>query len=164
MGSVSSRAPTSTAARPRSATGSASHSGGAASPYPLTLCQGRTLTHFHGFYDHGQALPTLAGADPEPTLWISLADAATRGVTDGAAIRIVNDRGRMPARARVTERIPPGTVWMRDGWAGLNELSGGEPALPDAAVDAFRALGFSGGQATFDTRVDVVLAAGETGH
>ena len=140
------------------------HAAPAASPYPLTLCQGRTLTHFHGFYDHGQALPTLAGADPEPTLWISLADAATRGVTDGAAIRIVNDRGRMPARARVTERIPPGTVWMRDGWAGLNELSGGEPALPDAAVDAFRALGFSGGQATFDTRVDVVLAAGETGH
>ena len=42
--------------------------------YPLTLCQGRTLTHFHGFYDHGRALPSLAKADPEPALWISPTD------------------------------------------------------------------------------------------
>ncbi|HEU4368964.1 MAG TPA: molybdopterin-dependent oxidoreductase [Methylomirabilota bacterium] len=125
--------------------------------HPLTLCQGRTLAHFHGFYDHGRALPTLAKADPEPVLWISPADAAARGVTNGAAIRIANARGAMQARARVTGRIPAGTVWMRDGWAGLNDLSAGAPALPDAAVDAFRELGFSGGQATFDTRVEVQL-------
>jgi anaerobic selenocysteine-containing dehydrogenase len=131
------------------------------SPYPLTLTQGRTLTHFHGFYDHGRALPTLAEADPEPVLWIAPADAAARGVADGAPIRIANGRGAMRARARVTERIPAGTVWMRDGWLGLNALSDGAPAVPDGAADAFRALGFSGGQATFDTRVEVTaLAAG----
>jgi anaerobic selenocysteine-containing dehydrogenase len=123
--------------------------------YPLTLCQGRTLTHFHGFYDHGRALPTLAKADPEPVLWISPVDAAARGVGDAALIRIVSEQGAMPARARVTDRIPPGSVWMRDGWAGLNDLTAGEAALPDAAVEAFRALGFSGGQATFGARVDV---------
>jgi len=123
--------------------------------YPLTLCQGRTLTHFHGFYDHGRALPTLARADPEPVLWISPADAVARGVADGAPIRIVNERGAMPARARVTDRIPPGAVWMHDGWAGLNDLTAGAPALPDAAVEAFRDLGFSGGQATFGARVEV---------
>jgi anaerobic selenocysteine-containing dehydrogenase len=131
-----------------------------ASRYPLTLCQGRTLTHFHGFYDHGRALPTLAKADPEPALWISPADAAARGVTDGAPIRIVNDRGAMQARARVTDRIPPGSVWMRDGWAGLNDLTGGAPAIPDAAVEAFHALGFSGGQATFSAQVEVERARG----
>jgi anaerobic selenocysteine-containing dehydrogenase len=125
------------------------------SSYPLTLCQGRTLSHFHGFYDHGRALPSLAKADPEPVLWISPDDAAARGVTDGAAIRIVNKRGTMPARARVTERIPAGTVWMRDGWLGLNDLTEGDRAVPDAAVDEFQALGFSGGQATFDARVEV---------
>jgi anaerobic selenocysteine-containing dehydrogenase len=125
------------------------------SSYPLTLCQGRTLSHFHGFYDHGRALPSLAKADPEPVLWISPVDAAARGVTDSTAIRIVNERGTMPARARVTERIPAGTVWMRDGWLGLNELTGGDPVVPDAAVDEFQALGFSGGQATFAARVEV---------
>jgi hypothetical protein len=47
---------------------------------------------------------------------------------------------------------------MRDGWAGLNELTSGAPAIPDAAVHAFTTLGFSGGQATFDARVDVERA------
>jgi anaerobic selenocysteine-containing dehydrogenase len=127
----------------------------AASAYPLVLQQGRTLTHFHGFYDHGRALPTLAKADPEPMLWISPADAGARGVTDGAAISIHNERGTMRARARVTDRIPAGTVWMRDGWAGLNDLTAGTPVIADDAVDAFHALGFSGGQAAFDARVEV---------
>jgi len=125
------------------------------SPYPLVLQQGRTLTHFHGFYDHGRALPTLAKADPEPMLWISPADASARSLANGAAIRIHNERGAMQARAHVTDKIPAGTVWMRDGWAGLNELTAGTPVLDDATVDAFHALGFSGGQAAFDARVEV---------
>jgi len=127
----------------------------AASPYPLVLQQGRTLTHFHGFYDHGRALPTLAKADPAPVLWISPADAGARGLTDGAAISIRNERGAMRARARVTDKIPAGTVWMHDGWAGLNDLTAGGPVVADAAVDVFHALGFSGGQAAFDARVEV---------
>jgi hypothetical protein len=61
----------------------------------------------------------------------------------------------MQARARVTGDIPSGTVWMRDGWLGLNSLTGGAAVLPDEAVDIF---GFSGGQATFDSAVEVALA------
>ena len=122
------------------------------SAYPLTLSQGRTLTHFHGFYDHGRALPTLAQLDPEPWLWISPADAAARGLDDGAVIRVYNQRGSCNARARVTDQIPAGTVWMRDGWAGLNNLTGGQAVLPDVAVDMF---GFSAGQASFEALVEV---------
>ena len=123
------------------------------SPYPLALRFGRTLTQFHGFYDHGRMLPTLAEADPEPRLWISPADAGTRGVADGDGIRLFNDRGEMNARAHVTERVPPGTVWMRDGWAGLNTLTSGAPVVPDAAVDTFP--NFAAGQAEFEARIDV---------
>ena len=127
----------------------------AATRYSLKLCQGRTLTQFHSFYDHGRALPTLAAADPEPSLWISPSDAVERGVKDGDAIRVYNQRGEMQARARVTGDIPSGTVWMRDGWLGLNSLTGGAAVLPDEAVDIF---GFSAGQATFDSAVEVALA------
>ena len=123
--------------------------------YPLRLRQGRTLTQFHGFYDHGRALPTLAAADPEPLLWISRDDAAERGVKDGDAIRIYNQRGEMQSRARVTDDIPRGTVWMRDGWLGLNTLTDGAAVIPDDAVDVF---GFSGGQASFDAAVEVAPA------
>ncbi len=124
------------------------------SVYPLTLCQGRTLTHFHSFYDHGQALPMLAQLDPEPSLWISPADATVRGVQDGSAIRMYNERGALQARARVTADVPAGMVWMRDGWVGLNNLTSGQAVLPDAAVSIF---GFSAGQASFEARVEVAL-------
>jgi anaerobic selenocysteine-containing dehydrogenase len=126
-----------------------------ASPYPLAFRQGRTLTQFHSFYDHGRALPTLAKADPEPYLWISPADATARAIGDGVPIRIHNARGEFRARARVTAKILPGTVWMRDGWEGLNRLTSGDAVIPDEAVDLF---GFSGGQAAFDAMVDVAPA------
>jgi anaerobic selenocysteine-containing dehydrogenase len=121
--------------------------------FPLLFRQGRTLTHFHGFYDHGRALPTLAKADPEPRLWINPADAAARRIGDGDAIRILNDRGTMRARAQVTDRVPPGVVWMRDGWAGINDLTSGARSLPAAAARAF-----PGGQAAYEARVEVSAA------
>lgn len=127
----------------------------AARLHPLSLAQGRTLTHFHGFYNNGQELPTLARRETEPSLWISPADAAIRNVADGAAIRIFNNLGGLQAKAHVTNRIPAGTVWMRDGWPGLNRLTAGAPILPDAAVDLFA---FSAGQASFDAMVEVALA------
>lgn len=120
--------------------------------YPLAFRQGRTLTQFHAFYEHGLALPTLARLDPEPYLWIAPEDAAARGIEDGAPIRIFNDRGEFKARARVTERVPAGTVWMRDGWTGLNRLTSGAPCIPDEAVDTFS---FSAGQAAYDAAVEV---------
>ncbi|MGH7266375.1 MAG: molybdopterin-containing oxidoreductase family protein [Candidatus Rokuibacteriota bacterium] len=120
--------------------------------YPLAFRQGRTLGHFHGFYDHGRALPSLARLEPEPELWLAPADAAARGVADGAPIRIFNQRGDFEARARVTDRIPAGTVWMRDGWTGLNRLTSGAPSIPDDAVETF---GFSAGQSAFDAMVEV---------
>ena len=123
--------------------------------HPLALTQGRTLTHFHGFYNNGQELPTLARREAEPSLWISPADAALRNVADGAAIRIFNERGDLRAKAHVTDRIGSGTVWMRDGWPGLNRLTAGAAVLPDAAVDLFS---FAAGQASFGAMVDVALA------
>ncbi len=122
-----------------------------AARYPLLFRQGRTITHFHSFYDHGQALPTLAKADPEPRLWLNPADAAARGLADGDAIRIHNDRGAMQARALVTERVPAGVVWMRDGWHGINDLTSGARAVPDAAVRAFEPAG----AAAYEARVQV---------
>lgn len=128
--------------------------GSAGAAHPLALAQGRTLTHFHGFYNNGQELPTLAQRETEPSLWISPADAGFRNIVDGAAIRIFNDRGELQAKAHVTDRITAGAVWMRDGWPGLNRLTDGTPILPDAAVDLFS---FSAGQASFDAMVEVAL-------
>jgi anaerobic selenocysteine-containing dehydrogenase len=133
--------------------------GAPAGDHPLVLAQGRTLAHFHSFYGNGRELPTLARRETEPELWLSPQDAAARGLQDGAPVRVFNARGTLQARAQVTDRMPAGTVWMRDGWPGLNGLTGGGAVLPDAAVDA---MGFAAGQARFDARVEVAALAPPT--
>jgi anaerobic selenocysteine-containing dehydrogenase len=120
--------------------------------YPLILCQGRTLTQFHAFYDHGQALPMLAERDPGPLLWISTEDAARRELSEGDPIRVYNGRGEFAAKAHVTDRILQGVVWMRDGWPGLNSVTSGAAVLPDTALDLFH---FTVGQAGYGAMVEV---------
>lgn len=130
----------------------AHHENNVEAAYPLALCQGRTLTQFHAFYDHGKALPLLAERDPGPELWISPADARARALSNGDAIRVHNRHGAFEAAAHVTDRIPPGTVWMRDGCEGLNQVTSGTPVLPEAALNLFP---FTVGQAAYDAMVDV---------
>jgi anaerobic selenocysteine-containing dehydrogenase len=123
--------------------------------YPLVFVQGRTINHFHGFYDHGRALPTLAKREPGPVLWINPADAAARTIADGGAVRIANERGEMTAAARVTDDVPAGRVWMRDGWPGINTLTSGARSVPDAVAAA---MPFAG-SAAYEARVEVIPVA-----
>ncbi len=122
------------------------------SAYPLELRNGRALTHFHAFYDHGRALPSIDRLEPGPMLWISTADAAERGLTDGMPIKLHNERGECEAFARVTDDVLPGTVWMHDGWPDANSLTSGARCVPDSAVNL---LPFSVGQAAYDAWVEV---------
>jgi anaerobic selenocysteine-containing dehydrogenase len=119
----------------------------------LALCQGRTLTQFHAFYDHGQALPMLAERDSGPEIWISPDDARTRGLSDGDTSHVYNVRGAFEANARVSDNIPAGVVWMRDGCLGMNRVTSGAPVLPEKALDLF---GFTVGQSEYTAMVDVV--------
>ncbi len=123
--------------------------------FPLSLAQGRTLAHFHSFYNNGRELPTLARREQEPQVWLAPTDAAARQIDDGAPIRLYNARGSLAARAHVTERMRAGAVWVRDGWPDLNQLTAGAAVLPDHAVDIFA---FSAGQSSFDAKVEVARA------
>jgi len=136
--------------------GDGSHSEGQA---PLTLSHGRTFAHFHAFYDHGRALPTLASREKEPQLWIAPEDADVRGISHGESIRISNHRGDFLAKARVTDRIQSGVVWMRDGWPGFNALTDSRSVVPDTALQAFP---FSVGQSFFGDQVEVAPATTTT--
>jgi len=123
-----------------------------AAGFPLELRMGRTLTHFHSFYDHGQALPSLAKLERAPTLWMAAADAARRGVADGSAVRMHNAGGAVEAIAKVSDSLQPGTLWMRDGWPGLNDLTSSAETIPTAATGLFP---FTTGQSAFDAFVEV---------
>lgn len=120
--------------------------------YPLELRTGRTINHFHAFYDAGRALPSLTRRDPRPAVWIAAEDAEARGIDDGAGVRVRNDRATFDAWANVTDRVPSGTLWIHDGWPGMNDLTSGARVLPD---DATRLFPFSTGQSAFDAFVEI---------
>ena len=122
------------------------------SRFPLALSFGRTLTHFHSFYDEGRALPSLAKHNAAPQLWISRIDADARQLSDGDAIKIYNERGELAARAHITADVPPGVVWIHDGWVGLNHLTAGDAVLTGDALNLFP---FSVGQADYGAQVEV---------
>jgi trimethylamine-N-oxide reductase (cytochrome c) len=48
-------------------------------------------------------------------LWIHAADARVRGIENGDAVKIYNERGAVLAGAYVTERIMPGVVYIDHG-------------------------------------------------
>jgi len=59
---------------------------------------------------------SLRATEGEPRLEIHPADAAARGIADGAMVRVYNDRGELRLRARVTERARSGVVVALSIW------------------------------------------------
>jgi hypothetical protein len=56
------------------------------------------------------------------------------------------------AKAHVTDDVPPGVVWIRDGWVGLNHLTSGDAVLTGDALTLFP---FSVGQSDYGAKVEV---------
>jgi formate dehydrogenase major subunit len=49
---------------------------------------------------------------PEETADISIQDAKRQGIADGDYVRVRSRRGEVTVKARITEEVPPGMVWM----------------------------------------------------
>jgi formate dehydrogenase major subunit len=77
---------------------------------PLTLTTGRVLAHYNAG-TMTRRTPNLALA-PEDRLEIHPRDAEARRVRDGDTVSITSARGEARALARVTERVPAGTVFL----------------------------------------------------
>jgi anaerobic selenocysteine-containing dehydrogenase len=69
---------------------------------------------------------SLRDIEAEPIVEIHADDAAPRGLTDGAVVRVFNDRGSYVCKARISPRARPGVVnglgvwWRKLGMAGSN--------------------------------------------
>ncbi|OPZ69047.1 MAG: Formate dehydrogenase H [bacterium ADurb.Bin478] len=78
--------------------------------YPFVLSTGRRLYHYHTRTQTGRS-----GMDailPEETADISPQDAQRLGIVDGDKIKVSSRRNHVQVKARVSDRIPPGLVWM----------------------------------------------------
>jgi anaerobic dimethyl sulfoxide reductase subunit A len=79
--------------------------------YPLLLCTPKSRARTHSIHDNQ---PVLSRADRDD-VWVHPADAAARGIADGQPVRVFNDRGATVLPARVTDRIAPGVVSIKEG-------------------------------------------------
>jgi anaerobic dimethyl sulfoxide reductase subunit A len=90
--------------------------------YPLRLVTPKSRARTHSI--HGNQ-PILARADVDD-VWISVADATARGIADGQMVRVFNGRGVTRLPARVTDRIAPGVVSIKEGAWFTPDASGAD--------------------------------------
>src|SRR5256712_8241857 len=106
--------------------------------HPLRLVTPKSRARTHSIHDNQ---PILARADRHD-VWINTADAAARGIIDGQRVRVFNARGATDLPARVTDRITPGVVSIKEGaWftpdaAGLDTHRCANPVISDRTSPA----------------------------
>ncbi len=121
--------------------------------HPLRLLTPKSRARTHSIHDNQ---PILARADRDD-VWIHPADAAARGIVDGGRVRVFNDRGATVLPARVTERIAPGVVSIKEG-AWFTPDQHGEDTRGCANVLIADRASPAGASAFNSTFVDVVRA------
>lgn len=104
-------------------------------------------------------VPSLREQAGEPEVELTAEDARSRGLTDGEAVRVFNDRGWFQARLRVSESVRPGVAvslgcrWSADVPGGWNVNATTATTLTD----------FGGGATFFDNLVQVEAVPSTSG-
>jgi len=83
-----------------------------AEKYPLLMSSPHSRYREHSFMNNN---PWLREDCYVHAIWISVADAKTRGIKDNDLVRVYNDIGEMLIPAYVTSRVTPGTVFVFHG-------------------------------------------------
>lgn len=83
--------------------------------YPLILTTGRTLYHYHTGTQTRRSKP-LDWREPGGYVEINAADAAEVQLKDNQAVVVKSRRGEVRTRARISEDVPPGTIFLAFHW------------------------------------------------
>jgi DMSO reductase family type II enzyme molybdopterin subunit len=85
--------------------------------YPLRFSGGHTRHTMHSVFASNEHLLRMQRG--EPVAFMSVADAAERGIEDHDRIRVYNDVGSFELRAKVSNAVPPGMVMVYHAWDGF---------------------------------------------
>jgi len=122
-----------------------------ASSYPLSFLSPPVRNFLNSSFAN---LPRFRAAEGEPSLELHSDDAAKRGIADGDAVRVFNDRGSFTLKARVNDKPRRGVVVAPSVWwkkfsgdrRNANELTsqrtadlGGAATFYDCLVEVERA-------------------------
>jgi anaerobic selenocysteine-containing dehydrogenase len=120
--------------------------------FPLVLLTPKQHTRFlNTSYSH---LPQHGPREEGPYVEMCASDAAARGLDNGAAARVVNERGEMLLPVKISTRLPVGVVAVPFGWWDASLMNSGN--VNDLTSDAHTDWG--GGVSYHDTLVQVYSA------
>jgi anaerobic selenocysteine-containing dehydrogenase len=116
--------------------------------YPLSFITPNTGSRIHSQFGN---LRIIKETLSEPEVLISVSDAIDRHISTGNKIRIFNKNGEMISIARISNRVPTGSIVFPNGiW--FNEGGGANRLIPGKETD----MGY--GTAFHDSRVEVERA------
>jgi anaerobic selenocysteine-containing dehydrogenase len=119
-----------------------------ASRYPLNLLSPKSHAFLNSGYGNLSHQQRVAG---EQHMVIHPQDATNRGISDGQAVRIFNDRGSIEVTAQVSDQIMPGVVSVPMGyWRKLSRNTRGTVNALNSAT-----LGMGNAPTFSDTLVEV---------
>jgi len=91
--------------------------------YPFTLMTGRLIFHYHSRTQTGRA-KDMHREVPESYAQINVEDARRLGIKNNEYVKLKSRRGETKTRARVTDDVGPGVVYMTMHFAeGVNNLT-----------------------------------------
>jgi anaerobic selenocysteine-containing dehydrogenase len=119
-----------------------------ASRYPIQLISPPANSFLNTTFSH---LESFLKSEREPFIQLHAEDAARRGVKDGDAVRVWNDRGSCQLVARITSRVKPGVAVALSIW--WNKLSPGHANVNQTVSQALTDIG--AGATFYDNLVEV---------
>jgi anaerobic selenocysteine-containing dehydrogenase len=104
--------------------------------FPLVLTSAKTPLYCHSQH---RGIAALRRRAPDPVAEMHHQAAAARGIAEGDWVALVTPRGRIRARARLTDTLDPGVVAAQHGWwQGCAELG-----LPETPVSGPGSVNFN---------------------
>ncbi len=106
--------------------------------YPLVCITEHSRYRVHSTFSDA---PWLRELDTEPRAALHPSVAASRQIQDGDWVRLFNERGFVVMRARLNQTVPPGTVYLTQGWQSHDFRAGHPQALTYNAGNSTNAFG-----------------------
>jgi predicted molibdopterin-dependent oxidoreductase YjgC len=107
--------------------------------YPLILTTGRVLYHYHSGTMTRRSAP-LHWREPRGYAEINPQDAEAIGLKDGFAVIIHSRRGTVRTKTKISDNVPPGTVFLAFHWreAPANRLTQDHTLDPIAKIPEYK--------------------------
>lgn len=80
--------------------------------YPLMMLTAHSRYRVHSLF---WTVPWLRGDVYRHAVWLNIADAKRRSISDGDMVRVFNEKGEIVVPAYVTSRVMPGVTLVRQG-------------------------------------------------